>query len=74
MNKLIITTVIALGFGISIAALGSTAPDTDNSGTSGTSEADDVSSLSPQQMCNLVYINYPRRHWCDRRGHVHWRK
>ncbi len=69
-----ITTVIAALFvGASIAAICVATQGHADLATASPAATPAVAKLSPQQMCNLVYINYPRPHWCDRKGHVHWR-
>lgn len=64
--KRIAMTVVAVAFGVSITAV---AVD----GVSDDQARADVSRLTPYQRCEVTYINYPRPHWCDRKGHVHWR-
>jgi purine nucleoside phosphorylase len=66
VSKRIMMAIAAVVFGASIAVVGG----------SGFGEVDQarasVSRLTPYQACEVTYINYPRRHWCDRKGHVHW--
>jgi len=39
----------------------------------GDNDRANVSKITPFHACEVTYINNPRPHWCDRKGHVHWR-
>lgn len=63
LTQILVALVIGSSLGVALAAVGvptaSTAPE-------------HVSKITPFHACEVTYINNPRRHWCDRKGHVHW--
>lgn len=70
MTKHIKSIVAGLVFGLGIGGLGLAAfsPSAESA-----PQSSEVARISPQNLCEIVNANKPGRHWCDRKGHLHYR-